>query len=79
MRNSLDNKSVAKLQELLEVSADILIGLAIERAGMHHRNFASLDLEIFSSSTDIRLDRDIVGGRSREIPKSLLSHGVESG
>ena len=31
LRDSLDNKGNAKLQELLEMSADILIGLATER------------------------------------------------
>ena len=53
LRHSLDNKSTAKLQELLDVSVGILIGLVIERAGLHHRNYAHLDLEILPSSADI--------------------------
>ena len=38
LRYTLDNKSTAELQELLEMSAGILIGLANKRAGLHHRN-----------------------------------------
>ena len=53
LRYSPDNKSAAELQELLEMSAGILIGLATERAGLHHRNYAHLDLEILPSSADI--------------------------
>ena len=47
LRYTLDNKSTAELQELLEMSAGILIGLDTERAGLHHRNETRLDLEIF--------------------------------
>ena len=46
LRYTLDNKSTAELQELLEMSASILIGLATEWVGLHHRNETRLDLEI---------------------------------
>ena len=49
LRYTLDNKSIAELQELLEMSAVILIGLATERAGLHHCNETRLDLEFFPS------------------------------
>ena len=49
LRYTLDNKSTTELQELLEMSAGILIGLATERAGQHHRNETRLDLKIFPS------------------------------
>src|SRR6185295_17085237 len=49
LRYTLDNKSTTELQELLEMSAGILIGLATEWAGLHHRNATRLDLESFSS------------------------------
>src|SRR6185312_16778078 len=49
LRYTLDNKSIVELQELLEMSASILIGFATERAGLHHHNETHLDLEIFSS------------------------------
>ena len=55
MRYTLDNKSTAELQELLEMSAGILIGLATERAGLHHHNKTRLDLEIFPSGDDEEL------------------------
>ena len=47
LRYTIDNKSTAELQELLEMSTGILIGLATERAGLHHRNETRLDLKIF--------------------------------
>ena len=37
LRYTLYNKSTTELQELLEMSAGILIGLATEWAGLHHR------------------------------------------
>ena len=49
LQYTLDNKSTAELHELLEMSTGILIGLAIEWAGLHHRNETRPDLEIFSS------------------------------
>ena len=45
LRYTLNNKSTAKLQELLEMSAGILIGLANKRAGLHHRNETVLILK----------------------------------
>ena len=50
---TIDNKSTAELQELLEMSAGILIGLATERAGLHYRNETRLDLKIFSSGVNL--------------------------
>jgi hypothetical protein len=44
---TLNDKSAAELQELLEMCAGILIGLATEWAGLHHRNETHLDLKIF--------------------------------
>ena len=35
------------------MSVGILIGLAIERASLHHRNETHLDLEIFSSGVNL--------------------------
>ena len=61
LRYSPDNKSAAELQELLEMSAGILIGLATERAGLHHHDKIRLDLKIFSSSVDLRSGRDLGG------------------
>ena len=60
LRYILDNKSTAELQELLEMSAGILIGLATEWAGLHHRNETHLDLEIFSSGVNLGPSRDLV-------------------
>ena len=45
LRYTLDNKSTAEIQELLEMSAGILIGLATEWAGLHHHNETCLDLK----------------------------------
>ena len=65
LRYTLDNKSTAELQELLEMSAGILIGLATERAGLHHRNETRLDLEIFPSGVNLGPGRDLVNRQSR--------------
>src|SRR6185437_6132019 len=65
LRYTLYNKSTAELQELLEMSAGILIGLATERAGLHHRNETRLDLEISSSGVNLGPVRDLVSRRSR--------------
>ena len=78
MRYILDNKSTAELQELLELSAGILIGLAIEWAGLHHRNETRLDLEIFSSGVNLGPDGDLVSRRSRVITECLLGHNSRS-
>jgi hypothetical protein len=53
LRYTLNNKSTAELQKLLEMSAGIFIGLATERAGLHHRNETHLDLKIFSSGVNL--------------------------
>ena len=79
MRYTLDNKSTVELQELLEMSAGILIGLATERAGLHHRNETHLDLEILSSSVDLRSGGNLGSRGSRVIAKRLLGHGVRCG
>ena len=54
LRYTLDKKSTTELQELLEMSVGILIGLATKRAGLHHRNETRLDLKIFSSGVNLR-------------------------
>jgi hypothetical protein len=79
LRYSLDNKSTAKLQELLKMSAGILIGLATERASLHHHDKTRFDLEILCSSADLRPNNDIDGRRRRVITKRLLSHGIGCG
>src|SRR6185503_19639539 len=78
LRYTLDNKSIAELQELLERSAGILIGLAIEWASLHHRNETRLDLKIFSSGVDLGPGRDLVSRRSRVITECLLGHSSRS-
>ena len=60
LRYTLDNKSTAELQELLEMSIGILISLATERAGMHHRDKTRLDLEILPSGANLGPGRDLV-------------------
>ena len=77
LRYSLDNKSAAELQELLEMSASILVGFAAERVGLHHLNENHLDLEILSSHFDIRPGRNLGSRGSRVIAKRLMGHGVE--
>ena len=77
--HSLDDKITAKLQELLVVSVGILMGLAIEWAGLHHRDKTRIDLEIFPSSSDIRPNRDIGSKRSRVFTERLLGHRVGCG
>jgi hypothetical protein len=62
---------------MLEMFVSILIGLAIERAGLHHRNETHLNLEIFSSSVDRWPDRDIVSREIREFTESLLGMTLE--
>src|SRR6185437_13088377 len=63
LRYTLDNKSTAELQELLETSASILIGLATKRASLHHCNETCLDLEIFPSSVNLGPGGDLVSRR----------------
>ena len=78
LRYTLDNKSTVELQELLEMSAGILIGLATEWAGLHHRNETCLDLEIFSSGVNLGSGWDLVSRRSRVITECLLGHSSRS-
>ena len=78
MRYTLDNKSTAELQELLKMSAGILIGLATERAGLYHRNETRLDLEIFSSGVNLGPGGDLVSRRSRVITECFLGHSLRS-
>ena len=73
-----ENKSTIELQELLEMNASVLVGLATERASLHHRDKTRLDLEIFSSSVDLRSDRDLGSRGSRVIVKRLLGHSLRS-
>ena len=72
LRYTLDNKSTAELQELLEMSAGILIGPATKWAGLHHRNETRLDLEIFS--VNLGSGWDLASRRSRVITECLLGH-----
>ena len=74
LRYTLDNKSTAELQELLEMCTGILIGPATKWAGLHHRNETRLDLEIFSSGVNLGPGGDLVSRRSRVITECLLGH-----
>ena len=78
MRYTLVNKSTAELQELLEMSAGILIGPATKWAGLHHRNETRLDLEIFSSDVNLGSGRDLASRQSRVITECLLGHRSRS-
>ena len=78
MRYTLDNKSTAELQEMLEMSAGILIGPATKWVGMHHRNETRLDLEIFSSSVNLGSGWDLASRQSRVITECLLGHSSRS-
>ena len=78
LRYILDNKSTAELQELLEMSAGILIDLATERAGLHHRDKTRLDLEILSPSVNLGSGGDLVSKQSRVIAECLLVHSLRS-
>ena len=78
LRYTLDNKSTAELQELLEMSADILIGTATKWVGLHHHNETRLDLEIFSSGVNLGPGRDLVSRWSRVITMCLLGHSSKS-
>ena len=78
LRYTLDNKSTTELQELLEMSASILIGLATEWAGLHHRNETRFDLKIFSSGVNLGPGRDLISRRSRVIMECLLGHSLRS-
>ena len=71
LRYTFDNESTAELQELLEMSPGILIGLAIERAGLHHRDETRLDLKIFSSGVNLGPGGDLVSRRSRVITECV--------
>ena len=57
------------------MSAGILIGLAIEWAGLHHRNETRLDLEIFSSGVNLGPSGDLVSKQSRVITGSAVESG----
>ena len=78
LRYTIDNKSTADLQELLEMSAGILIGPATKWAGLHHRNETRLDLEIFSSGVNLGSGRDLASRRSRVITECRLGHSSRS-
>ena len=60
------------------MSIGILIGLATERAGMHHRNETRLDLRIFPSGVNLGPGGDLVSRRSRVITECLLGHSSRS-
>jgi hypothetical protein len=76
LRYTLDNKSTAELQKLLEMSAGILIGLSTERAALHHRNETHIDLEMFPSGVNLGPGGDLVSRRSRVITECLLGHSL---
>ena len=78
LRYSPDNKSTAELQELLEMSTGILIGLAIERAILHHRDETRLDLKILSTGVNLRSGGNLVSRRSGVITECLLGHSLRS-
>jgi len=78
LRYTLDNKSIAELQELLEMSAGILISLATERAGLLHRNETRLELEIFPSGINLGSGGDLISRRSRVITECLLGYNLRS-
>jgi hypothetical protein len=56
------------------MSVGILIGLATERAGLHHCNETRLDLEIFPFGVNLGPSGDLVSRRSRVITECLLGH-----
>ena len=60
------------------MSAGILIGLATERAGLHHRNKTRLDFEILSSGVNLGSGGDLVSRQSRVITECLLGHSSRS-
>jgi len=60
------------------MSAGILVGLATERADLHHQNETHLDLKILPSSVNLRPNRDLGSRQSRVIAKRFLGHGVKS-
>ena len=60
------------------MSAGILIGLATERAGLHHRNKTHLDLEIFPSGVNLGPGGNLVSKQSRVITECLLGHSSRS-
>ena len=57
----------------MEMSTGILIGLAIERAGLHHRDKGRLDLKIFPSSVNLGYGGNLVGNRS-EVDEDILHY-----
>ena len=73
---TIDNKSTAELQELLEMSAGILISLTAERAGLHHLNETRLDLKVFPSGVNLGPGGDLVSRRSRVITECLLGRSL---
>ena len=74
LSDSLDDKSTAEFQELLEMGTSILVGLATEWAGLHHRDQTRLDLKISRFSVDSWPDWDIISRRTREFMERLLGH-----
>ena len=78
LRYSLHNKHTAELQELLEMSAGILIGLATKRAGLHHSNVARLDLKILPFGINLGHGGDLVSRWGSVIAECLLGHSLRS-
>ena len=61
------------------MSTSILIGLVIERIGLHHRDKTRLDLEILPSSADLRPNSDIGSRGSRVRTERVLGHTIGCG
>ena len=60
------------------MSTDILIVLAIERAGLHHRDETHLDLEILPSGVNLGPGEDLVSRWGGVIAECLLGHSLRS-
>ena len=61
------------------MNASVLVGLATERAGLHHRDKTRLDLEILPSSADLRPNSDIGSRGSRVSTERVLGHTISCG
>jgi hypothetical protein len=57
----------------LEMSTSILIGLATERAGLHHCDKGHLDLKIFPSGVNLGYGGNLVGKQS-EVDEDILHY-----
>ena len=60
------------------MSAGILIGLATERAGLHHRNETHLDLKVLPSGVNLGPGRDLASKWGGVLTECLLGHSLRS-